>query len=213
MKSITVLCRGESIRHLDLLAPSDIAVIVNRFGDEILTYPVIAEYIKKSEIFSCTSGSSGELDSLHKIEFFDKFNVTKMIRPYLHEIADTHIRLSNGCNLPNTFLGDVHKKYMYQIPNYKYPYTYPSSGVAAVAFAVLETDCDIINIIGLDFYDNSGYIIDERANPDWGSKGQMQETVIKLVEDHPNKLFNIVTKATKYIDRLKELSNVNLMQV
>ena len=68
-RSVSILGRGQSLRYIDKLPKSDVVVLVNRFGDELNQYPKIVNYIKNSEIYLCTSGSVGELDSLNKIGF------------------------------------------------------------------------------------------------------------------------------------------------
>jgi len=218
VSSITVLCRGNSLGYINEISKSDVVVLVNRFGDELTKFPEVVEYITDSEIYLCTSGTGGELDTLNRFGFFDKFNPTKMIRPYLAEIANTHIHLQNSINIPDTFLSNAHKDYMYQIENYKYPYTYPSSGIAALSYVVLECDFDIVNIIGLDFYEtqnNSSYYAagDAHEHADWGKDGHMQEVLTRLVKNHSNKSFNMISTAEKYLDDVKELSNMNFKRV
>ena len=218
MSSVTVLCRGQSLSHIDKISKSDVVVLVNRFGDELIKFPEVVKYITDSEIYLCTSGTGGELDTLNKFGFFDKFNPTKMIRPYLAEIANTHVRLQNSINVSDTFLSNAHKDYMYQIENYKYPYTYPSSGIAALSYVVLEGNFDVVNIIGLDFYevkDNSSYYAagDAHEHADWGKEGHMQEVLTRLVENHSDKTFNMISTAEKYLDDVKQLSNMNFKKV
>tara|TARA_Y100000310_G_scaffold326603_1_gene391707 strand:- start:933 stop:1598 length:666 start_codon:yes stop_codon:yes gene_type:complete len=219
MSSVSVLCRGLSLRYINDLPKSDVVVLVNSFGDELEKYTEIVEYINEAEIYLCTSGTAGELDTLHRFGFFEKFNPTRMIRPYLDEISKTHIHLQNSINLTDTFLSDAHKKYMYQIKNYKYPYTYPSSGIAALSYVVLDCDFNNINIIGLDFYEtisNSSYYAAYDSNPldtDWGKDGHMQEVVTSLVEDHPEKSFNMVSTAENHLDDVKTMKNMNFKKV
>ena len=107
---------------------------------------------------------------------------------------------------------------MYQLENYRYPYTYPTSGIAALAYAVLECDFDEVNIIGLDFYEvknNSSFYAngDTDGQVDWGAKGHMQEVLTMLVKDHPKKYFNMVSVAEKYLDDVKKLPNMNFQKV
>ena len=70
MKSISVLCRGESLKSIKDLPKSDIVILVNTFGEEIKTIPELREYLKDTEIYLCTSGTLDELDSLKRINFF-----------------------------------------------------------------------------------------------------------------------------------------------
>jgi len=216
MKSITVLCRGQSLKYINQIPNSDVVLMVNRFGDELEFMVELREYISNSEIYLCTSGSSGELDSLHRINFFNTYNPTKLIRPYLS--SETNFHLNNSCELPNIFLSDVHKNWMYkrgvEMPsNAKYEYCYPSSGITALAYAVLETDCDVINIIGLDFYENSQYLTEPCHVADWGKDGHMQGILTTLVEKHPNKSFNMISTGEKHLDNVKKLTNMNFKKV
>ena len=212
MKSISVLCRGESLKAIKHLPKSDIVILANRFGEEIENVPGVKEYLDDAEIYLCTSGTGGELDSLKRIDFFEKYNPTKMIRPYLGEIS-SNIRLHNSCNLPNTFLSEAHKEYMVPM---KYPYDYSTTGIAAIGYAVLESECDTINIIGLDFYENSAYTTSQQLNLEeiyktdpWIKDGNMEKFFIKFVKNNPNKQFNIITTAKTHLNELITLANVN----
>jgi hypothetical protein len=218
MKSVSVLCRGQSLKHIERLDKSDVVVLVNRFGDELKTFPSVVDYINDSEIYLCTSGTPGELDTLNQFGFFDKFTPTKMIRPYLNEIANTHINLQNSIGVQDTFLSNDHKEYMYQIENYKYPYTYPSSGIAALSYVVLECNFDVVNIVGLDFYEtihNSSFYAasDAHEHADWGKDGHMQEVVTRLITNHSDKQFNMISTAEKHLHDVKKLSNMNFIRV
>ena len=218
MSGVSVLCRGQSLKYIDRLPKSDVVVLVNKFGDELKKFPKVVDFISDSELYLCTSGTPGELDTLNEFGFFEKFNPTRMIRPYLGEISETHIHLQNSTHLNDTYLSNVHKKYMYQIENHKYPYTYFTTGIAALSYVVLECNFDIINIIGLDFYEtinNSSYYAanDPNERPDEGCDGKMQETLTRLVIDHPEKSFNMITTAEKYLDDVKKLLNFKIKKV
>ena len=71
MSSIAVLCRGNSLGYINEISKSDVVVLVNRFGDELTKFPEVVEYITDSEIYLCTSGTGGELDTLNRFGFFD----------------------------------------------------------------------------------------------------------------------------------------------
>ena len=103
---------------------TDAGMYYSQNGDELKKFPKVVDFISDSELYLCTSGTPGELDTLNEFGFFEKFNPTRMIRPYLGEISETHIHLQNSTHLNDTYLSNVHKKYMYQIENHKYPYTY-----------------------------------------------------------------------------------------
>ena len=216
MKSISVLCRGESLKSIKDLPKSDIVILVNRFGEEIKIIPELREYLKDTEIYLCTSGTLDELDSLKRINFFEEYKPTKIIRPYLNEIS-SKIRLSNYCDLPNTFLSSAHKEYMVPM---KYPYDYPTTGIAAIGYAVLESNCDTINIVGLDFYENSTYASSQKLNLEVLYKtdpevigGNMEKFFIKFVKNNPNKNFNIITTAENYLSELTTITNINYTKI
>ena len=87
-----------------------------------------------------------------------------------------------------------------------------------LAYAVLECDFDEVNIIGLDFYEiknNLSYYAngDTDGTVDWGAKGHMQEVLTTLVEDYPDKHFDMVTVAEKYLNEVKKLPNMNFQKV
>ena len=218
MRVVTVFARGESAKFVDNLQKPDFTVIANEFGNEIDAYPEIGEYIKGSEVHICCNGWPTELDSYKRINFFEKYNVTKLIRPYMHD--EPRANVQNSCHLPDIFLSDLHKEWMYQRgvnlpPDFKYEYSYPSTGTSTLAYTVLEVaeDGDMVNILGLDFYENSGYLVGKPDATDWGVNGPMQEILYNLVSKHPLIKFNMITTATKYLDEVIELENMNFKRV
>ena len=133
---------------------------------------------------------------------------------------DPKVNIQNSCHLPDIFLSVVHKEWMYQRgvnlpPDFKYKYSYPSTGIATLAYTVLEVanDGDQFNILGLDFYEDSGYLVGKPDATDWGVDGPMQEILYNLVSKHPLIKFNMITTATKHLDKVKELQNMNLTKV
>ena len=110
---ITLLARGESSLHIQELDTANIVVIANSFGNEIQKYDSISKYLNKSEeIRICCNGYVTELDSYKSTNFFNRYNVTKLIRPYIKD--DPAVRINNTCHLENEFLSDMHKQWMYQ---------------------------------------------------------------------------------------------------
>ena len=218
MRVVTVFARGESAKFIDLLEKPNFTVIANEFGDEIEAFPQIGEYIEDSEIHICCNGWPTELDSYRRINFFETYNITKLIRPYMHD--EPRVNIQNSCHLPDIFLSDLHKEWMYQRgvnlpPDFKYEYSYPSTGTATLAYTVLEVakDGDVVNILGLDFYEKSGYLVGTPDARDWGVNGPMQDVLYNLVVKHPLIKFNMITTAKKHLDKVKELQNMNLTRV
>ena len=102
----------------------------------------------------------------------------------------------------------------------KYPYDYPTTGIAAISYAILESGCDLINIIGLDFYENSSYASSQKLNLSSLYKtdpevkgGNMEKFFIKFIENNLDKNFNIITTAEKYLSKLKVMANVNYIKI
>ena len=218
MKIVTIFARGESSKYVGELSKPDFTIIANEFGNEIQTYTEIGEYIKDSEIHICCNGWPTELDAYRNINFFEIYKPKKLIRPYLAD--EPRVNIQNSCHLPDIFLSEIHKKWMFQrgvslSPDFKYEYSYPSTGIATLAYAVLEVaeDGDEINIIGLDFYENSGYLYGKVTSTDWGVHGQMQQILYDLVFKHPSMSFNMITTAEKYLEPVSKLSNMNMKKV
>jgi len=218
MKVVTFFARGESAKFIDSLEKPKFTVIANEFGNELEAFPQIGEYIKDSEVHICCNGWPTELDSYKRINFFENYNVTKLMRPYMHD--EGRVNIQNSCHLPDVFLSDLHKDWMYQrgvnLPSdFKYEYSYPSTGTATLAYTVLEVaqDGDVVNILGLDFYENSGYLVGTPDATDWGVNGPMQDVLYNLVARHPLITFNMITTARKHLDEVEELQNMNLTRV
>ena len=106
---------------------------------------------------------------------------------------------------------------MYEGP--KYPYDYAGTGIAAFAYTMLDTQADIVNVIGLDFYDNlnygkSNYLVPGKENRDftrdfWKPE-DMQENVRRLVNGKPNVQVNLNTICKNFIDGMEDIKNLNI---
>ena len=70
-------------------------------------------------------------------------------------------------------------------------------------------------IEGSSNINNSSYYAanDAYENPDWGKDGHMQEVVTSLVEDHPEKAFNMISTAENYLSNVKAMKNMNFRKV
>ena len=216
MKTVTLLGRGPSLKYFDKLDKSDIVVLANDFDREISQIEEFSDYLKKQTIHLVLNMVAGADAGYNSIGFFENFNVTKLVRPYLNGIR---VPGSSGQSIPleENFLQDHHKYFMYEGP--KYPYDYAGTGMAAFAHTMLDTSADIVNVIGLDFYDNlnygkSNYLVPGKEGRDfirdfWGPE-DMQENMCRLVKGKPNVQVNLTTICKNFIDGMEDIKNLNI---
>ena len=230
-----VLLRGRSLTEFETLDSPDIVFLVNDMDREIEEVNGLKEYLLDKEINLVFNMVAGAEIGYKRINFFDEFNVTKLIRPYV-----VGTRYNDGAQdipIENTFLDESHIPFM-SIGS-KYAYEYPGTGIAAIAYAILDCKFDVVNIVGLDFYDNlfygqSNYLVQDNAgrdywtdldeemkNPelqtkrldlpdldDWQYK--IQNTLCDLVEYKPNIQVNLKTKCKSLIPRITTYDNLNI---
>tara|TARA_R100000030_G_scaffold88709_2_gene72749 strand:- start:976 stop:1638 length:663 start_codon:yes stop_codon:yes gene_type:complete len=216
MKTVTLLGRGPSLNYFSEIDNSDIVVLANDFDREISQIEEFSDYLKKQTIHLVLNMVVGAADGYNSIGFFENFNVTKLVRPYLNGIR---VPGSSGQSIPleENFLEDHHKYFMYEGP--KYPYDYAGTGIAAFAYTMLDTQADVVNVIGLDFYDNlnygkSNYLVPGKENRDftrdfWKPE-DMQENVRRLVKGKPNIQVNLNTICKNFIDGMEDLENLKI---
>jgi hypothetical protein len=161
----------------------------------------------------------GGANGYHSIDFFNKFNVVKLIRPYLEGIR---IPGSSGQNIPldEHFLGYHHKDFMYA--GRKYAYDYTGTGMGSFAYTMLDCNADVINIVGMDFYDNlnygvSNYLVDcpegRDFKKDFWTLEEMQTNFCRLIKSNPNIQVNMTTMCTNFIDEMENLDNLNINKI
>jgi hypothetical protein len=203
--SIAVLCRGNSLHYIDEIPLVDEYIIVNRFGDE-LEDEKIADRLQNETISQVISIVPDEHKSMLERGHYKKFNITKLILPYIREtVPGSGPKLENrdGNIIPSYVLGDNHKQYMYKRGerpdgNTRYAYSYPTSGIAAVVHSAIDCDKENIYIIGLDFYEAKyayGYV------EDGYSEYESVEQSLRRGED-PTMMRNFLTDfLSKQIDK------------
>ena len=152
MKNVNLLGRGPSLKYLNVLPDSELVVLANDFDTEISQIKELSDYLKKQTIHLVLNMVVHNANGYNAINFFTEFNVVKLIRPYLNGIR---VPGSSGQSIPleENFLGDNHKEFMFQ-GGLKYPYDYAGTGLAAFAYTMLDTNAEVVNVLGLDFYDN-----------------------------------------------------------
>tara|TARA_R110002020_G_scaffold116549_4_gene267086 strand:+ start:272 stop:940 length:669 start_codon:yes stop_codon:yes gene_type:complete len=216
MKVVNLLCKGRSLNEFDKLPDAEFVVLANDFDREISKIKSLHDYLKEQSIHQVLNMVVGSANGYHSIDFFNKFNVVKLIRPYLDGIRTPG---SSGQNIPleEHFLQSHHEEFMYT--GRKYKYDYPGTGMAAFAYSILDCSADVINIIGMDFYDNlnygiSNYLVDCPEGRDykrdfWTTK-EMQENFCKLVKANPDIKINMTTMCKDFIDEMNKIKNLNI---
>ena len=219
MKVINLLCKGRSLTELKTLPECDMVVLANDFDEEIIKFKYISEYLSSKKIHLVLNMVAGASNGYHSINFFDKFNVAKLVRPYLEGIRTPG---SSGQGIPLTeyFLGMHHKEFMYS--GRKYGYDYAGTGIAAFAYSILDCSVNTINIIGLDFYDNLNYGTPKYLVPciegrdykrDSWTIEEMQENFCKLIKSKPYVQVNLTTNCKNFISEMEKIKNLNIKQV
>ena len=92
MKVVNLMGRGPSLIRFSQLPKSDHVILANDFAKEITQVDGFASYLEKQDIHLVFNMVHGGDTAYHHIDFFNKFNIVKLIRPYL-----------NGIRVPGSF--------------------------------------------------------------------------------------------------------------
>ena len=206
MKTVTLLCRGKSLKYINKIPKVDHCVLVNSFHYE-LENSNIHEYVFACSKVSHVLSLGAYFPKSGAREIYKKYNFIEIILPYIKEVSPSiprHIHSIEGPNgvLPVKNMSDINKKDM--IPHPRYAFTSPTCGLDALLYTVNELKPDVVNIIGLDFYDKVGYLTNshgrvlgesptEVALKNGESTLKMQEFFIKFVKDNLDVQFNLHT--------------------
>ena len=207
MNKVAILCRGKSLAGIEFLPDGiDLYILVNKFGDE-LKIDKIGNYLKNKNIYQVLSRVPGEPDEMIRQRHYSEYKIQKMIQPYTTHMKNPH-DFNDGNNkyykfiddkfyfcgednpIPAEWLGDHHIQHM---DNYqdRYPHHYPSSGNAAVGYAVLDLSPKEVYIIGMDFYD-VGYLADGGpGGPE--SSYHMKDSLTRLIDSKKEIKFTVIT--------------------
>lgn len=211
MKELTLLCRGKSLGWIQEIPKVDHCVLVNSFHYE-LENPKVHDYVSACSKVSHVLSLGAYFPKSGAKEIYKKYNFIEIILPYIKEVSPPiprHICNIEGPDgiLPVRNMSDINKKDMISHP--RYAFTSPTSGLDALLYTVNELKPNIINIIGLDFYDKVGYLTNSHGrvlgeSPDGvaikggESTQQMQDFFIKFIKNNLDVQFNLHT-----------LSNIN----
>lgn len=216
MKTISLLCRGVSLGHVGKLPKVNHSVIVGSFHHEIKNKNV-HEYLSRCSTLTHVLSLGAYWPNAGADTIYPKYNFDKIVVPYVKEVSPPIPKRLTDI-LPVYNLSDVNKKDMITTPRYKY--TSPTSGLDALLYVVNELKPDEVNIIGMDFYDNTGYLTNTHGDRDGGAptdvaikRGEptdvMQNFFKKFVISKPSVIFNIYTSSNIECD----VDNLNKIEV
>jgi|TARA_B100000287_G_C20480442_1_gene720917 hypothetical protein len=219
MKVVDIFCKGSSLICYDEFEHKpELVVLVNDFY-EVAHVKGMMDFLKEVEVNIVLNMVPHAASKLNEIDIWNTLNVTKLVRPYLVGVREPG---SSGQSIPleENFLQEHHKEFMYE--GRKYPYDYPGTGMGAIAYTIVDCKPDILNIVGLDFYDNLNHSDEPKTNylfkcpegrdynRDLWSIEEMQKTLCDLIESRPNMKVNIKTRAKTFMDRLSSNENVTI---
>jgi len=212
MKSVTLLCRGTSLGYISNVSKVSHSVIVNAFHYEVENESV-HKYLSECSTVTHVLSLGAYFPHAGANELYNKYNFDKIVVPYIKEVSPP-IPMELTDILPVENLSDINKKDMISTPRYKY--TSPTSGLDALLYVVNELEADEVNIVGMDFYDNTGYFTSSNGR----AKGEaptdiaiksgeptdiMQDFFKNFVISKSNVIFNLYTASdfTLDVDNIK----------
>ena len=217
MNKVAVVCRGMSLGGINFLSDNiDLYILVNTFGDA-LEISGMGSYFEDKRIYHVVSRTPGESDLMISRRHYAKYNIEKVIQPYTihmkspYDFNDGNNRYfkfidekfyfcGEGKLIPAEWLGDHHIEYM---DNYqqRYPHHYPSSGNAAIGYAVLDLNPKELYIIGMDFYDigshqhnrAGGYLDGSTSGGAPEDGNRMKNSLTKFIDNKSEINFTVIT--------------------
>ncbi len=216
MKTVTLLCRGISLGYISNVPKVNHSVIVNAFHYEVENKS-IHEYLSACSRVTHVLSFGAYFPFAGADELYKKYNFDKIIAPYVKEVSPPIPKALTDI-LPVENLSDINKKDMIHTKRYKY--TSPTCGLDALLYTVNELKPDAVNIVGLDFYDDTGYFTNsngrERDEAPLGSaitRGEptniMQDFFKNFVIKKSNVIFNLYTSSNIECDA----GNLNITKV
>jgi hypothetical protein len=107
MRVVNLLCKGRSLMEFNKLPDSEFIVLANDFDKEIIKIKTLSDYLQNQTIHQVLNMTIGGANGYHSIDFFNKFNVVKLIRPYLE-----------GIRIPGSSGMDFYDNLNYGVSNY-----------------------------------------------------------------------------------------------
>ena len=213
--AVSVLGKGPSLNHYSNLPAVDHYIIVNNFDQEVLQNEKIKEDLSTTPVTHVANRSALSMQGMIDNDMYGQLNIVEHVQPYVDEMKCTHgncycgnfkdgnFNDGKGNEVPTKILDPIHKEFMFKSgeqpdhPGNKYPYYYPSSGLAAIAYGVLEILPEYIYLIGFDFHEGGyavGDSIEKNTAPDSEKLGQ-RYMLNKLINGYSSMHFQLHTRA------------------
>ena len=212
---IAVLGKGPSLNYYSNLPEVDHYVIVNNFDQEVLQNQKIKEDLSNKPVTHVANRNTLSMQGMINNDMYDELNIIEHVQPYIDEMKcshggcycgnfkDGHFEDGKGNKVPTKILNSEHKKFMFKSgeqeghPGNKYPYYYPSSGLAAIGYAVVEMIPEYIYLIGFDFHEGGyavGDSVEKNTAPDSEKLGQ-KYMLNKFINSYSGMEFHLHTKS------------------
>ena len=195
-KHVTLLCRGKSLDDIKSVPNTDHCVLVNAFHLE-LRKPEIHEYVKKCSTVTHILSLGAHFPQHGANEIYSKYNFDKIVLPYVQEVKPPG---NINVGLPVECLSDKNKDDM--ISTRRYKYTSPSSGMDALLYCVNDLNAEVVNIVGMDFYDNVGYFTNSYGRVEGENN---TESVIKRMEGSDHDMIHMKDFFYKFVENHKDV--------
>lgn len=212
---IAVLGKGPSLNYYSNLPEVDHYVIVNNFDQEVLQNEKIKEDLSNKPVTHVANRNTLSMQGMINNDMYDELNIIEHVQPYIDEMKcshggcycgnfkDGHFEDGKGNKVPTKILNSEHKNFMFKSgeqeghPGNKYPYYYPSSGLAAIGYAVVEMIPEYIYLIGFDFHEGGyavGDSVEKNTAPDSEKLGQ-KYMLNKFINSYSGMEFHLHTKS------------------
>tara|TARA_B100001996_G_scaffold380337_1_gene367599 strand:- start:368 stop:1075 length:708 start_codon:yes stop_codon:yes gene_type:complete len=212
---IAVLGKGPSLKYYSNLPKVNRYVIVNNFDQEVLQNDKIKEDLSKTPVTHVANRNTLSMQGMIDNDMYSQLRIDEHIQPYIDEMKCTHggcycgnfkdgyFEDGKGNKVPTRLLDSEHKDFMFKSgeqvghPGNKYPYYYPSSGLAAIAYTVMKFVPEIIYLIGFDFHEGGysvGDDVERNTAPDSEKLGQ-KYMLSKFINYYSSIEFFLHTKA------------------
>ena len=188
---------------------------MNNFDQEVLQNEKLREDLSNTPVTHVANRNTLSMQGMVDNDMYGQLNIVEHVQPYVDEMKCSHggcycgnfqdgkFNDDKGNEVPTKILNPKHKNFMFKSgeqvghPGNKYPYYYPSSGLAAIAYSVLELLPNYLYLVGFDFHEGGyavGDSVERNTAPDSEKLGQ-KYMLSKLINSYTDMYFYLHTKA------------------
>lgn len=200
MDDVGILLRGKSLEKLPLIIDKfNHCYIVNDFKKEL---NFVGKYIKGKNIIQY---SNSMMDAMLVARDYKKFNINEV------NLSFTKSMFKNKYNI----VGEYKKRGVKKVSFLANQYEQDTRGIHNTGVCCIFYISEVIRpkriwMIGLEFYHSNYFVKKNLAHQLAKTKKiKLIDSFIKIVKDHPNIEYNVVT----YFRDLPKLDNLNIMEV